>query len=162
MSIKCIQSPVFRFWLSTLRDGKGKGLIVARIDRLKEGLVGDTRSLGHGISELRIHYGPGYEGQPMNQAFTTFDPAEHLDSGEAIAVFISDALETGDAAYIAHAMGVVARARGMSQLANDTGLSREQLYRSFSEHGNPTLKTVLAVLDALDIDLNAHARNARP
>ncbi|MFT6555687.1 MAG: putative addiction module antidote protein [Alloalcanivorax venustensis] len=102
------------------------------------------------------------EGQPMNQAFTTFDPAEHLDSGEAIAVFISDALETGDAAYIAHAMGVVARARGMSQLANDTGLSREQLYRSFSEHGNPTLKTVLAVLDALDIDLNAHARNARP
>jgi probable addiction module antidote protein len=50
----------------------------------------------------------------------------------------------------------------MSQLANDTGLSREQLYRSFSEHGNPTLKTVLAVLDALDIDLNAHARNARP
>ncbi|MGB1409201.1 addiction module antidote protein, partial [Alloalcanivorax venustensis] len=76
--------------------------------------------------------------------------------------FISDALETGDAAYIAHAMGVVARARGMSQLANDTGLSREQLYRSFSEHGNPTLKTVLAVLDALDIDLNAHARNARP
>ena len=98
----------------------------------------------------------------MNQAFTTFDPAEHLDSGEAIAVVISDALETGDAAYIAHAMGVVARARGMSQLANDTGLSREQLYRSFSEHGNPTLKTVLAVLDALDIDLNAHARNARP
>ena len=44
------------------------------------------------------------EGEPMNQAFTAFDPAEHLDSGEAIAVFISDALETGDAAYIAHAM----------------------------------------------------------
>ena len=60
MSIKCIQSPVFRFWLSTLRDGKGKGLIVARIDRLKEGLAGDTKQLGHGISELRIHYGPGY------------------------------------------------------------------------------------------------------
>ena len=75
MSIKCIQSPVFRFWLSTLRDGKGKGLIVARIDRLKEGLAGDTKQLGHGISELRIHYGPGYEGQPMNQAFTTFDPS---------------------------------------------------------------------------------------
>jgi probable addiction module antidote protein len=50
----------------------------------------------------------------------------------------------------------------MSQLANDTGLSREQLYRSFSEHGNPTLKTVLAVLDALDIDLTAQARNVLP
>jgi len=59
VSIECIQSPIFRFWLSTLRDGKGKGLIVARIDRLKEGLAGDTKQLGHGISELRIHYGPG-------------------------------------------------------------------------------------------------------
>ena len=98
----------------------------------------------------------------MNQAFTTFDPAEHLDSGEAIAVFISEALETGDATYIAHAIGVVARARGMSQLANDTGLSREQLYRSFSEHGNPTLKTMLAVFRAFDIHLTAQAGNVLP
>jgi len=60
MSINCIQSPVFSFWLSTLKDEKGKGLIVARIDRLKEGLAGDTKQLGHGINELRIHYGSGY------------------------------------------------------------------------------------------------------
>ena len=68
---------------------------------------------------------------------------------------MADALETGDAAYIAKALGVVARAKGMTQIAKDTGLSREQLYRSFSETGNPTLKTTLAVMRALGIDLTA-------
>jgi probable addiction module antidote protein len=54
--------------------------------------------------------------------------------------------------YIAHALGVVARARGMAQIANQTGLSREQLYRSFNENSNPTLMTTLA-LRALGIEL---------
>lgn len=68
---------------------------------------------------------------------------------------MADALETGDAAYIASAIGVVARARGMSQIAQETGLSREQLYRSLSPHGNPTLKTTLAILKALGVELTA-------
>jgi probable addiction module antidote protein len=68
---------------------------------------------------------------------------------------LADALETGDAAYVAKAFGVVARAKGMTQISNETGLSREQLYRSFSKTGNPTLKTTLAVMKALGIDLTA-------
>jgi len=56
---------------------------------------------------------------------------------------------------LAHALGVVARAKGMAQIAGQTGLSREQLYRSFSENGNPTLKTTLAVMRALGLDLTA-------
>ncbi len=84
-----------------------------------------------------------------------FDPAEGLNSAEAMAVFMSEAFETGDATYIAHALGVVARAKGMAQIASETGLSREQLYRSFSERGNPTLKTTLAVMKALGVDLTA-------
>ncbi len=84
-----------------------------------------------------------------------YDPAAALESEEAIAVFLADALETADAAYIAKALGVVARAKGMSQLAREAGLSREQLYRSFSEQGNPTLKTMLAVMRALGVDLAA-------
>lgn len=91
----------------------------------------------------------------MNDDFREFDPAEYLDSTEAIAVFLNDALDTNDSAYVAKAMGVVARAKGMTELAQKTGLSREQLYRSFSEKGNPTLKTVLAVMNALEIDLAA-------
>ncbi len=89
----------------------------------------------------------------MKQNIYDYDPASALESEEAIAIFLSDALETGDSAYIAKAMGVVARAKGMTELARETGLSREQLYRSFSEHGNPTLKTLLAVMRALNVDL---------
>ena len=91
----------------------------------------------------------------MAETFTEFDPAEYLSSPEAIAEFVTDALETGDAVYIAKAMGVAARAKGMTGLANETGLSREQLYRSFSEKGNPTLKTMLAVMKALGVDMVA-------
>ncbi len=68
---------------------------------------------------------------------------------------MGDAFESEDAGYIAHALGVVARAKGMSQIASETGLSREQLYRSFSENGNPTLKTTIAVMKALGIELTA-------
>ncbi len=85
-----------------------------------------------------------------------FDAAKYLDSNEAVAAFLSDALETGDQAYIAHAFGAVARARGMAQIAEETGLAREQLYRSFSENGNPTLKTLLAVMKSFGIELSAH------
>ncbi len=91
----------------------------------------------------------------MNDPLTNFDPAELLDSDETIAAFMADAFESGDAGYIAQALGVVARARGMSEIARETGLSREQLYRSFSARGNPTLKTTLAVMKALHIDLTA-------
>lgn len=91
----------------------------------------------------------------MAEKLTQYDPAEDLGSDEAVAIFMADAFETGDAGYIAHALGVVARAKGMSQIASDTGLSREQLYRSFSGTGNPTLKTTLAVMKALGLALTA-------
>ncbi|MHB8347888.1 MAG: addiction module antidote protein [Acidiferrobacterales bacterium] len=93
----------------------------------------------------------------MTEKLTTYDPAEDLTSDEAVAAFMADAFETHDAGFIAHALGVVARAKGMAQIAGQTGLSREQLYRSFSERGNPTLKTTLAVMKALGIELTAKA-----
>ena len=91
----------------------------------------------------------------MAEKLTTYDPAEDLSSDAAIATFMAQAFETEDAGYIAHALGVVARAKGMTQIASETGLSREQLYRSFSENGNPTLKTTIAVMKALGIELTA-------
>ncbi|MEJ8815232.1 addiction module antidote protein [Variovorax ureilyticus] len=91
----------------------------------------------------------------MAEKLTTYDPAEDLTTDEAVATFMAEALHTNDVGYIAHALGVVARARGMAQIASQTGLSREQLYRSFSENGNPTLKTTLAVMRALGIELTA-------
>ncbi len=91
----------------------------------------------------------------MTETLTTYDPAEDLTSDLAIGTFMSEAFETGDSGYIAHALGVVARAKGMTQIAAQTGLSREQLYRSFSAQGNPTLKTTLTVMKALGITLTA-------
>ncbi|MGC1776404.1 MAG: addiction module antidote protein [Xanthobacteraceae bacterium] len=91
----------------------------------------------------------------MAGKLTGYDPAEDLTSDTAIAAFMAEAFATEDAGYIAHALGVVARAKGMSQIAQETGLSREQLYRSFSENGNPTLKTTIAVMKALGVELTA-------
>ncbi len=91
----------------------------------------------------------------MTTKLPTYDPAEDLTSNAAIATFMAEAFASGDAGYIAHALGVVARAKGMAQIASQTGLSREQLYRSFSGNGNPTLKTTLAVMNALGIELTA-------
>jgi probable addiction module antidote protein len=80
-----------------------------------------------------------------------WDAAEHLDSEKSIALFMNEAFKTEDPSYIAHAIGVVARAKGMTQISKETGLSREQLYRSFSKDGNPSLKSTFAVLRALGI-----------
>lgn len=91
----------------------------------------------------------------MIEKLTTYDPATALVDDEEIAFFMADAFETGDAAYIAKALGVVARAKGMTEIAKKTGFSREQLYRSFSERGNPTLKTTLAVMRALGVEMTA-------
>jgi probable addiction module antidote protein len=98
----------------------------------------------------------------MVEKVTNFDPAEGLTSDEAIAGFMADAFSSEDAGYIAHALGVVARAKGMTQIAQETGLSREQLYRSFSENGNPTLKTTIAVMKALGIELTARSARLQP
>jgi probable addiction module antidote protein len=91
----------------------------------------------------------------VTEKLTTYDPAEDLTSDVAIATFMAEAFGSEDAGYIAHALGVVARAKGMAQIASQTGLSREQLYRSFSENGNPTLKSTIAVMKALGIELTA-------
>ena len=90
----------------------------------------------------------------MDSQITDFDPAEFLDSEEAIQHYIDEAVATGNAGFIADSLGVVARAKGMSGLAKATGLSRESLYRSLSGEGNPNLKTLLAVCKALGVSLN--------
>lgn len=84
-----------------------------------------------------------------------FDPARYLANPEAQAELLSDAFESGDARYIANALGVVARARGMSQVARDAGVTREALYKALSDDGDPRLTTLLGVVKALGIKLTA-------
>lgn len=96
----------------------------------------------------------------MTKKLTDFDPAAMLKSDEAIEVFLADALETGDAGHIASALGVVARAKGMTKIAKETGLAREQLYKSLSATGNPTLETTLAVMKAIGFELTGKRQAA--
>ncbi|WP_449426761.1 addiction module antidote protein [Rhodanobacter umsongensis] len=85
-----------------------------------------------------------------------WDSAEHLKTDEDIAAYLDACLEEAgdDPAFIAEALGTVARARGMSQLARDTGLAREALYRALSPTGNPSFGTVLKVIKALGLKLH--------
>jgi len=98
----------------------------------------------------------------MSKTLSTFDAAATLRDSEAIAEYMAAAFETQDPSYVSHALGMVARAKGMSEIAHASGLSREHLYRSFSEKGNPTLKSILAVMDALGVQLSATAADQKP
>ena len=91
----------------------------------------------------------------MKHDVTDFDPAQYIESDEMVAGYLTDALETQDLAFIADAIGVIARARGMKRIADDAGVSRESLYRALSSSGNPEFGTVLKVLTSLNIKLIA-------
>ena len=83
-----------------------------------------------------------------------FDPAAYLDSPEAMLAYLDGAFADGDAGEIADALGVIARARGMSQLAEETGLTRQALYKALSSDGNPEFATVLKVIRSLGFRLH--------
>lgn len=89
-----------------------------------------------------------------------WDSAEHLNTDEDIVLYLEACLEEAgdDAAFIAKALGTIARAKGMSQLAKDTGLGRESLYKALSGEGNPSFATILKVIGALGVQLHAAAR----
>jgi len=94
----------------------------------------------------------------MNKTTTTaYDVAEHLRTPEEFAAYLEACLEeaNGDAAFIAKALGDIARAKGMTQVAQDSGLSRESLYKALSGERKPGFDTILKVMDALGLKLHA-------
>jgi probable addiction module antidote protein len=89
----------------------------------------------------------------MARKTTKFEASDYLDSPEVIAAYITEALETGDSAFIAMAIGDVAKAKGMTSIASETGLTRESLYKSFNGTSMPEFETVRSVLDSLGMKL---------
>jgi probable addiction module antidote protein len=89
-----------------------------------------------------------------------FDPAEFLGAEEDQIELLQDAFSTGDARYIANAIGTVARARNVSQLAREIGLTRAGLYKALSTDGDPKLSTLLGVLDALGLQISVTSKAA--
>jgi probable addiction module antidote protein len=90
-----------------------------------------------------------------------YDSAEYLDSPEAINAYMEEALETDDPAFIARALGTIARARGMSEIAKRAGLSRESLYKALSTEGNPEFGTIIRVMHALGLKFSITATHAQ-
>lgn len=185
------QTLVFEQWLDSLTDRVAVNRITQRIIRLRNGLMGDIKPVGSGVSEMRIDHGPGYrlyfvqkgdvmvillcggdkrftgsqyrEGkdsgggnQGLNMETTKpFDPAKYMTEPEAQQELLDDAFASGNAAYIADALGIIARARGMTDVARSAGVTREALYKSLSEEGDPRLTTLLGVARALGVTLSA-------
>lgn len=84
-----------------------------------------------------------------------WDVAEHLETEEDMAAYLEAVLEEGDANLVVAALGDIARAKGMTQIARDAGLGRESLYKALSPDGNPEFNTVLKVVRALGLRLHA-------
>ncbi|KLP40821.1 addiction module antidote protein [Enterobacter ludwigii] len=93
----------------------------------------------------------------MTEKFSTWDSAEYLKTEEDMAAYLDACIEEAgdDAAFIAKALGTIARARGMTQVARDAGVSRENLYRALSGSGNPEFGTILKVIKALGLRLHS-------
>ncbi len=89
-----------------------------------------------------------------------WDAAEHLETEEDMAAYLEAALEDGEPTLVAVALGDIARAKGMSQIARETGLGRESLYKALSPDGNPEFSTILKVVRALGLRLHATSADA--
>jgi probable addiction module antidote protein len=89
-----------------------------------------------------------------------FDAARYLTTAESQQELLNDALASGDARYVSHALGVIARARGMTAVAREAGVTREALYKALSENGDPRLTTLLGVARALGVTLTAHVETS--
>jgi probable addiction module antidote protein len=98
----------------------------------------------------------------MTIKLNNWDTTKYLKTEDDIAEYFAACMEDAgdDANFIAHALGDIARARGMTQLAKDTGLGRESLYKALSGEGNPSFATILKVVHALGLKLSAHPAHA--
>jgi probable addiction module antidote protein len=97
----------------------------------------------------------------MKDTTSPYDVAEHLRTPEEMAAYLEACIEEadGDVAFIAKALGDIARAQGMTQVARDSGLSRESLYKALSGERSPSFDTILKVVSALGLKLNASVRS---
>lgn len=91
-----------------------------------------------------------------------YDSADLIETEEDILFYLEAAMEGNDPGHIARALGVVARSKGMTEIARKSGLGRQALYNALSENGNPTLETLVAVLGALGLELTVQKRAASP
>ena len=148
--------PIVNGTVDRFHDGPGYRIYFHRhVNTIIVLLCGNDKSSRACDLETVLKLTDDIEKIAKTEKLTDFDPAEHLNSDQTIADFMTAAFETEDPAYVAHALGIVAQAKGMMEIANQAGLPHEQLYQSFSAQGNPTLRTTLALMKAFGIKLSA-------
>ena len=162
------KTEAFKAWLDSLNDLIGRAKIQARIKRLAEGNPGNTKSVGSKVFEMNSEqgytdskiFGKKHIVNEMKKTNTSpYDVAEYLRAPKEMALYLQACIEesNGDAAFIAKALGDIARAKGMAQVAKESGLSRESLYKALSGDRIPGFDTVLKVLTALGLSLHTKA-----
>lgn len=196
MPYQVVQTETFAAWHTGLRDMRAKVAIARRIERIQAGTLGDVKSLGGVVSELRVDIGPGYRlyftmrkrvvvillcggdkktqradirhaqkngrrgvivkaKAKKNEKLVPFDMAAFLDSPEAIAEYLTQVLADGEPDELLRALGHIAKARGMAQIAEDAGMGRESLYKALAPGAHPRYDTVLKVMRSLGVRLAA-------
>ncbi|GAA5245608.1 hypothetical protein BMMON3_04270 [Burkholderia mallei] len=186
---KVLTPPQFDKWLDGLRDPVGSAAINLRIERAKLGNLGQWRAVGDGVNEMKIDVGPGYrayfvrrgqvdaeEGHQASEAnrwrtgglsmkiseLAEFDGSKYLKDEETIRHYLAQAFEDGNPRLIQAALGNVAKARGMTALARESGVKREALYRALSEGGNAEFATIMKVVGALGLHLTVAPAEPAP
>ncbi len=184
----------FDLWFDGLKDAVTKARLTARLKKASLGNLGDIKSVGEGVWEMREFFGPGWrmyyvqrgdviilmlgggtkdtQGTDIQRAkallqtledsimvkiadLPTFDAADYLDSEEVITAYLNAILEENDPALLASALGDIAKARGIAQIAKEAGLGRESLYKALREGASPRFDTISRVLKALGVKLVA-------
>jgi probable addiction module antidote protein len=145
--------------------GSGDGKAIEKEASQKEVCQEEARQrAGTGFSVEPSNFRPATKLEERQMALKTFpfDAAEYLEDDEAIVEYLEEAMkiatEDSDPSFLTVALGTVARARGMSQIAKDAGLSRESLYKALGSAGNPEFGTVLKVLQALGLKLSIQSQ----
>ncbi len=92
---------------------------------------------------------------------TQFDMSKYLESDESIEEYLNQVLEDGDSAEFIRAIGYIAKAKGMSVIAKDTGLGRESLYKAFNGEANPRFDTVMKVMRSLGVNFQTHMQDKK-
>ena len=169
-TIKCM--PEFDIWLSSIKDGFTRIRLARRIDRLQRGLLGDVAPVGEGVHELREFFGPGWRiyftqrkgmlivllgggAKSTQKEDIASDMADHLQTEEDVANYLTLVLADNDPAELRHALGTIARAKGMSEVALASGLTREALYKALRRTSQPRFDTITKVCAALGVKLVA-------
>lgn len=193
----------FEAWLNALKDQKGRRTILKRLRRLEQGLYGDCESVGEGVLELRIFFGPGcriYFGEESDRLviilcggdkssqkndikqaknflegayramknYRTLDQVEtqyFIDHPDEINDYVTEIFieysQDHDTKALLASLRVIARVKGISALAEETGITRKGIQKALSEEGNPKFESINAIMNAMGYQLMPQQMNVR-